>query len=114
MKFELFSRLYDQALQYDDCDMYIAERGWQEWMDAYSNGSDVSALSNILSSIFDVSRMNIKEMRSSLGLTFKAFSELYSVPSRTVQDWEYKKSKTPEYARKLIAYTIFLRGIGDE
>ena len=114
MKFELFSELYDQATQYDDCDKYIAERGWQDWMDLYSDGDDVSTVSDILFNIFDLTHMDIKKMRATLGLTFRAFSELYSIPSRTVQDWEYGKNKTPEYVRKLIAYTMLMRRIETE
>ena len=109
MKFELFSELYNEALQYSDPDMYVSERGWQEWMDEYSCDGDVSVVADILHSIYDLSRMDIKQMRSSLGLTFKAFSSVYSIPSRTVQDWEYCKNKTPDYVRKFVAYTILLR-----
>lgn len=109
MKFELFSELYNEALQYSDPDMYVSERGWQEWMDEYSQDNDVSVVADILHNIYDLSRMDIKQMRASLGLTFKAFSELYSIPSRTVQDWEYGKNKTPDYVRKFVAYTILLR-----
>lgn len=109
MDFELFSELYNQALQYEDCDMYITERGWQDWMNSYSDGNDVTVIFIILSSIFDIAHMDIRKMRAALGLTFKTFSELYSVPSRTVQDWEYGKNKTPEYVKKFVGYTILLR-----
>ncbi len=109
MKFELFSELYNEALQYSDPDMYVSERGWQEWMDEYSQDNDVSVVADILHNIYDLSRMDIKQMRASLGLTFRAFSELYSIPSRTVQDWEYGKNKAPEYVRKFVSYTILLR-----
>lgn len=108
MKFELFSELYDQALWYDDCDMYIAERGWQEWMDTYVDGNNISILTTILTRIYEIAHMDIKKMRDELGMTFKSFSEVYSISSRTIQDWEYGKNKTPEYARKLIGYTILM------
>ena len=108
MKFELFSELYNEALQYSDPDMYVAERGWQEWMDSYSQDDDASAVANILFTIYDLSKMDIKQLRASVGLTFKGFSTLYSIPSRTVQDWEYDKNRTPEYVLKFVSYTIFL------
>ena len=108
MEFKIFSKLYDEAKNYGDIDMYVAERGWQEWMDKYSQDSDVSVIADILHSIFELSKMDIKQLRTSLGLTFNAFSSIYSVPSRTVQDWEYGKNKTPEYMKKLVAYTIFI------
>ena len=114
MKFELYSELYNQALRYDDCDMYVAERGWQDWMDNFSDGNDVSVISTILSGIFDVAHMDIKKMRADLGLSFKSFRLPYWKPSRTAQDWEYGKNKTPEYILKFVGYTILLRRLENE
>ena len=34
--FELFTRLYSEAKQYDDIDLFTSERGWQDWMDNFS------------------------------------------------------------------------------
>ena len=114
MKFELFSELYDHASLYDDCDQYIAERGWQEWMDSYSDGSSITTIITILVSIFDFVHMDFKQMRANLNLTYKAFSELYSIPIRTAQDWEYGKNKIPKYVKKFIAYTMLLRRLENE
>ena len=33
--FELFTRLYSEAKQYDDIDLFTSERGWQDWMDNF-------------------------------------------------------------------------------
>ena len=60
MKFELFSRLYDEAMQYKDADMFVAERGWQDWMDEYASRSDANAVSDILFAIHDLAHMDIK------------------------------------------------------
>ena len=35
MDFILFNRLYCEAKEYENLEMFIAERGWQEWMDNY-------------------------------------------------------------------------------
>ena len=107
MKFELFSRLYDEAIQYTDADMYVAERGWQDWMDEYASVSDVSAISDILFRIYDLAHMDIKELRNLASLSQVAFSSTYSVPRRTLQDWEYGANRTPAYMLKLISYTLF-------
>lgn len=118
MKFEIFSKLYAEALMYKDVDMYIAERGWQDWMDEYTDSDDAapdaSAVCNVLNMIYDLAHMDIKQMRTYLRLTFKGFSERYSIPSRTVQDWEYGKNKTPKYMLELIAYTIFTGGADEQ
>lgn len=119
MKFEIFSKLFNEAHQYKDIDMYVAERGWEDWMDDYADidddAPDASDIYDVLTEIYSLAHMNIKQMRSHLNLTFNEFSYRYSVASRTVQDWEYGKSKTPEYILKLVAYTIFMeRGCTDE
>ncbi len=112
MKFTLFSELYDQTLEYDDCDKYVAERGWQEWMNSFSSENNVSVAVRILTEIYELAHMDIKKMRATLGLTFGAFSELYSIPGRTVQDWEYGRNKTPVYVKKFIAYTMLMEKLG--
>ena len=53
MKFQLYSKLYQEALTYDDVDMYIGERGWQEWMDDYGE-DNVQLITSILKSIFNL------------------------------------------------------------
>lgn len=106
MKYELFSRLYNEAMDYEDVDMYIAERGWQEWMDEYADGNDASDIAAILTRIYDLANMDIKAMRAQDGLSFKKFSAVYGIPERTIQDWEYGKRRTPEYVRRLLAYTM--------
>ena len=50
--------------------------------------------------------MNFKELRQSTGLTLKQFGEVYGIPYRTVQDWEYEKRKAPEWVFELIKYKI--------
>ena len=32
MTYTLFSRLFREADNYNDVEMYIAERGWQDWI----------------------------------------------------------------------------------
>ena len=107
MKFELFSRLYDEAIQYTDADMYVAERGWQDWMDEYASGPDTKAVSDILFVIHDLAHMDIKGLRNLASLSQVAFSSTYSVPRRTLQDWEYGANRTPAYLLKLVSYTLY-------
>ena len=107
MKFELFSRLYDEAMQYEDTDMYVAERGWQDWMEEYTSGSDISAVSDILFRIYDLAHMEMKELRNLAGLSQMSFSRIYGIPRRTIQDWEYGANRTPAYLLKLVSYTLY-------
>ncbi len=50
MKYTFIFTLYKEALEYSDIDMYITERGWQDWMDNYPNKD----LGTLLSSIYNL------------------------------------------------------------
>ena len=56
----------------------------------------------------------IRELRKAAGLTQKAFCELFGVPFRTLQDWEYGKNKEPEYFVKLVKYYMIHEGLISE
>lgn len=110
MKFKLFSKLFDEVKEYSDVDMYIAERGWQEWMDDYSSpdSSDASEIASILARIYELAHMDLGQLRSETRLSATAFSKLYGIPTRTMQSWEYKERRTPDYALRFISYAIFM------
>lgn len=116
MKFTLFAKLYGEALVYTNLEMYISERGWQDWMDAYvdDDDDDASRVSEILEHIYSLAHMDIGQLRSETKLSASAFSRLFGIPIRTAQSWEYKERRTPEYALILISYAIFMEGMGDE
>ncbi len=46
--------------------------------------------------------MNIREMRSSLGITQSEFAARYNIPFRTVQNWEEGVRKPPNYIINLL------------
>lgn len=102
MKFELFNQLYREALEYNELDMYIAERGWQEWMEEHTP-------SEVLPKIYDLAHSTIKETRTRLNLTRDGFSSLFEIPYRTIQDWELGNRKPPAYVKLLIDYALFMR-----
>lgn len=54
--------------------------------------------------------MTIKELRTASSMTQKAFSEYFGIPKRTIENWEGGKSKTPEWALKLIEYKLRAEG----
>ena len=116
MKFTLFAKLYGEALDYTSQEMYITERGWQEWMDTYmdNDDSDASKVTSILERIYSLAHMDIGQLRSEAKLSANAFSRLFGIPTRTVQSWEYKERRTPEYALLLISYAIFMEGMDNE
>ena len=48
----------------------------------------------------------IKDLRESIGLTRKEFSEHTGIPLRTLEDWEAGRRTPSEYIPKLIAYQL--------
>lgn len=110
MEYELFARLYQEAAQYGDIDMYIAERGWQDWMDDYvaEDSIDASKASAILKNIFDLSKMTIKDIREQIKPTRAEFCRAYYIPVPTVRDWETENREMADYIKMFIAYTAFV------
>lgn len=52
------------------------------------------------------SAKKIKELRDSVGLTRKEFSEHIGIPVRTLEDWEAGRRTPPEYIPRLIEYQL--------
>ena len=48
--------------------------------------------------------MNCKELRTLTGLSQKKFGDLYSIPLRTIQNWEQGTNEAPEYVLP-VSYT---------
>ena len=48
----------------------------------------------------------IKELRESIGMSRKEFSEHMGIPVRTLEDWEAARRTPPEYIPRLIAYQL--------
>lgn len=48
----------------------------------------------------------IKELRESVGMNRKQFSEHTGIPVRTLEDWEAARRTPPEYIPRLIAYQL--------
>lgn len=48
----------------------------------------------------------IKELRESVGMTRREFSEHTGIPVRTLEDWEAARRTPPEYIPRLIAYQL--------
>lgn len=48
----------------------------------------------------------LKEIRASLGMTRKAFSEYIKIPLRNLEEWEAGRRKMPEYLLNMMIYYI--------
>lgn len=49
---------------------------------------------------------SIRELRDSIGMSRKEFSEHTGIPVRTLEDWEAGRRTPPEYIPRLIAYQL--------
>lgn len=110
LNYTIFLRLYDESKEYDDIDMFVAERGWQEWMD----GMDTDTIYYILESIHYMAHSPFKDVREKYGYTRPQISRLYKIPYRTIQDWELDKRKAPEYIETLIYYSILIERMNEK
>ena len=53
-------------------------------------------------------QIELRELRETMGLNRKEFAEMYGIPVRTIEDWEYGKRKMPVYLLRLLAYKVKL------
>lgn len=107
MKYELFAELYREAQQYTDVELFVAERGWQEWMDAYP----AEELGDVLKRIYALAHSTLKETREAAGYSRAKFAREYNITLRTVEAWEYGQNKMSDYTKMLLDYTFFMRGV---
>ena len=50
--------------------------------------------------------MTLNELIKGSGMNLKEFSEYFSIPYRTVQDWNAGRRTPPEYLLELINYKL--------
>ncbi|MDY7603084.1 helix-turn-helix domain-containing protein [Streptococcus suis] len=101
MKFELFNQLYIEALEQSDLEYYIAERGWQEWMEPYA----AQDIADILSTIHKLANSSLAEFRE---CSRAEFARKFDIPVRTLEDWDSGKRVPPIYVKKLIDFARFM------
>ena len=53
----------------------------------------------------------IKELRESTGMSRKEFCEYFSIPYRTMTDWERDQRHAPDYVIRLLEYQIRMEGL---
>lgn len=109
MKYKLFTELYKEAKEYSNVNMYIAERGWQEWMNYYDDPMEIT---KILNTIFRLSNSPLEESRKKIYSKRTEFARIYEYSNRTVQEWEYNKIK--EGDKMIIDYTFFMEELLNE
>lgn len=104
MTAKLFNRLWLDALEQSDKELYIGEYGYPDWFDEISE--DASEIVQILENIHDVAHMSVRDMIAKAGMTQAAFAIKFCIPLRTVEDWATGKRKCTDHQR--LAYARLL------
>lgn len=102
--YDLFTKLYGEAKTYDSLELYISERGWQDWMDNF----DIETVTAILKKIYEYSKESLQDIRTKLNYSRIGLSRAYYIPLRTLENWDAKQNM-PEYVEVLIKYTFFIK-----
>lgn len=53
-------------------------------------------------------QIELRALRETMGVNRREFAEMYGIPVRTIEDWEYGKRKMPVYLLRLLAYKVRL------
>lgn len=107
MTYSLFASLLSEAKEAKDLDTYVSERGWQEWMDDYSDNSDASAVTDVLNRIYEIGDMSIKELVDEFAAINKDTIKSGVIPMRTLQGWKYGEREPAPYLVVMMAYIVF-------
>ncbi|WP_291235931.1 helix-turn-helix domain-containing protein [Frisingicoccus sp.] len=97
----LFAKLWKDALDQSDKELYIAEYGYPEWFDEISEDPDVVV--DTLGNIHDVASMSVKDMVKKSGMSQAKFAEKFCIPKRTVESWCMGERSCPDYVRLMMA-----------
>lgn len=104
INFKTYASLYGEAKSYDSIDMFIMERGWQDWMD-HVNKNDVA---KILTDIYEMSKDNINGILQVSGLNLSSLARKFYVPLITAQKWKAGQRKPPEYTMIMLSYITLI------
>lgn len=96
---KLFYKLWQDALDQPNKDMYIGEYGYPDWFDEISN--DAAEIVHTLETIHDVAHMSVRDIINRAGLTQAGFAIKFCIPLRTVEDWARDNRKCADYLRLL-------------
>lgn len=103
IEFDMFARLYDEAKSYNNLDMYIMERGWQEWM----NDLEPGTVAEVLKNIYSIAKDGFPELLSHYE-TLRKVSNRFGIPYSTLQRWKSGITDVPEYTLVMMAYITII------
>lgn len=99
MEFKLFKTLYDEALASENYEMYVAERGWQDWM-------EIHPPAETLEIIWSLAKGSVKENREKYNFSRAAFGIRNNIPIRTLENWDSGVNSPQDYVKMLLDYSL--------
>lgn len=106
MTYKLFGRLLSEA-KGAGYDAFIFGRGWEEWMNDYSNSSDASAIADILNRVYSIAQMSVEELVDAFSSATADALSSSVVPKRTLQGWKYGERTPAPYMIVMMSYVVF-------
>ena len=108
MDFKTYRELYLQAGDYKDFDIYVMDRGWQDWMEEYTEeDNNADRIVAVMDFIYKAYRCNAKELCKLAGIKMTTLTELVGVNYRTVQRWASGEIDFPAHIKLLTSYALF-------
>lgn len=104
IEFDVFTRLYEEAKSYNNLDMYIMERGWQEWMNALESGT----VAEVLKYIYSIAKDGFPELLNHYE-TLRKVSDRFGIPYSTLQRWKSGITDVPEYTLVMMTYITLIQ-----
>lgn len=99
MNYHLFSILFQQAIGYDLLEDFYSNHATQEWLKDYADDS-------VLTTIFNLSKMSISDLYTTLEMSQTKFAISYDIPLNIVKAWDLGQTIVPNYIMMLLAYTL--------
>lgn len=106
MTFKVFGELWQNALDAPNLDLFIAEPGWDSWMDEFSPGDDAGAVIEVMTVIFQMAQEGFPAIRRHSGLTQARFAQTFGIPLRTVEEWDRGRMTPPPYTLRALAWQV--------
>lgn len=100
MKDELFSKLWNDALDQPSEELYIAEYGYPDWFEEI--GGNAYEVVKTLKNIYTAAHMPFKDIIAKSGLSRADFCRRYCLTKSTVDKWASGDRNCPDYYRLLI------------
>ena len=107
MTISILHALLFNARECADPENYIAKVGGSLSAEYYSDDSATERAVRLLTDLWNLSRdLTFRAIRKYSALTQREFSNTYSIPTRTIENWDAGKREPPPYVLELLLCDI--------